>query len=310
MDQSLLDYIRSLSARDTKTLTQRALKLAEETGELAKVALPFENAPATLHRIVTKHKIAEEAVDNILVSLSILHQLEYEDEDIESLMREKSLKWDNILTREGKLKDPNNIPHEIHITINCAQDEIERFREVCKNIEVKPIVLDLPLLEGGTMQDVMTSSHFFGTTTRAIAHGHMLAVILGEYNFDAVRIKVETVPWHPAAPQQFGDDIAKDCYFESHVGVIMSSDIKPDRLKTIAGNCNARMSRNVFKKYDNGEYIQMVTMRTYSTRHEFELQLDFLLNSLQSNGFKYEKVIQEYSIYDTNVTHDSAWIGK
>lgn len=313
MDQSLLDYIRSLSARDTKTLTQRALKLAEETGELAKVALPFENAPATLHRIVTKHKIAEEAVDNILVSLSILHQLEYEDEDIESLMREKSLKWDNILTREGKLKDPNNIPHEIHITVNCAQDEVDRFKEACKNLELKPIVLDLPLLEGGTMLDVMTSSHFFGTTPDAIGHAHMYAAILGEYEFDAIRVKVETVPWHPAAPQDFSHILNVNCYFESHVGVVMSSDDKlhtADKLKMIAGNCHARMSRNVFKKYDNGEYIQMVTMRSYSHRHDFELQLDFLLNSLQSNGFKYEKVIQEYSIYDTNVKHDSAWIGK
>ena len=161
--------------------------------------------------------------------------------------------------------------------------------------------------------DVMTSSHFFGTTPQAIANAHMFANILREYDFEPVRVKVETVPWHPHAPQSSFDVIHQDCYFESHVGVIMTAgdDVAtPERLQKIAGNCNARMSRNVFKKYDNGEYIQMVTMRSYKDRHEFELMLDFLLNSLQSNGFKYEKVIQEYSIYDTNVTHDSAWIGK
>ena len=313
MDQSLLDYIRTLSARDTKTLTQRALKLAEETGELAKVALPFENAPATLHRIATKHKVAEEAVDNILVSLSILHHLEMDDEQIASIMREKAVKWDTILTREGKLQDPDKIPFEVHVTVNCPEDQIEEFKVVCSNLNVKPIVLDLPIKGGGTMRDVMTSSHYFGTTSMAIFHANVLSDELDDYGFEVVRTKIETVPWHPHAPQKSGDKIQEGCYFESHVGIIMNSDDKwhtADRLNTIATNCGAHMSRNVFKKYDNGEYIQMVTMRNFGDRHQFEMTLDFLLNSLQSNGFKYEKVIQEYSIYDTNVRHDHAWIGK
>lgn len=313
MDQSLLDYIRSLSARDAKTLTQRALKLAEETGELAKVALPFENAPSTLHRIATKHKVAEEAVDNILVSLSILHKLDYDDEDIASLMRDKSAKWDNLMTREGLLQDPNKIPHEIHITVRCEDDQIDRFKKVCKELEVKPIVLDLPTRDGNSMQDVMTSSHFFGTTTDAIQKAKELDHELQDRQFAVLRQKVETIPWHPHAPQTKTDEIHEGCYFECHIGVIMNTINllrTPERLKTIAGNCGAKMSRNVFKTYDDGQYIQMVTMRTYGSRSDFDLDLEFLLNSLESNGFEYEKVIREYSIYDTNVQHDIAWIGK
>jgi hypothetical protein len=50
MNNELLDYIQNLSLRDFKTLSQKALKVSEECGELAKAVLPYDNAYATRHR--------------------------------------------------------------------------------------------------------------------------------------------------------------------------------------------------------------------------------------------------------------------
>lgn len=75
MQTQLLDYIKKLSLDDKKTLSQKALKVAEESGELAKVVLPFDNAAGTIHRFIEKGKILEESVDVILTAISIAWML-------------------------------------------------------------------------------------------------------------------------------------------------------------------------------------------------------------------------------------------
>ena len=45
MNKELLKLIKELSLKDKKSLSQKALKTSEETGELARVILPFDNAP-------------------------------------------------------------------------------------------------------------------------------------------------------------------------------------------------------------------------------------------------------------------------
>lgn len=303
------EYIRSLSKRDAKTLTQRALKLCEESGELAKAVLPFDSTPTTLHRIVTKSKVAEEAVDTLLVALSILHQLEYTDEDIQALVQTKALKWDGILTREGLLDNPSKIPHEIHITVECENYRIDQFKHMCRDLHIKPIVLDLPLADGSTMRDVMTSSHQLSTTSQAIITGDFIASMLHSHDFNVLRVKVETVPWHPNAPQNNTDKLSEGCYFEAHIGVLMDQDSNTSSLEKIADKPGIRLSRNAFKKYDSGVYVQMITVRDNRDRDRFDGKLERLLMELDGYEFKYEKVITEYAVYDTNVTHDKAWIG-
>ena len=38
------DFIKTLSIKDKKTLSQKGLKLVEEVGELARVILPYDSA--------------------------------------------------------------------------------------------------------------------------------------------------------------------------------------------------------------------------------------------------------------------------
>ncbi len=83
MNAELLNYIRSLSLKDTKTLSQKALKTTEEVGELAKAILPFDGAHGTNHRFVNKENITEECVDVILCALSIAYSLGSTDSSLE-----------------------------------------------------------------------------------------------------------------------------------------------------------------------------------------------------------------------------------
>ena len=92
MNQQLLNYIQELSKKDKKTLSQKALKVAEESGELAKAVLPFDSAYATRHRFVDKTKILEEVCDTILASISIAYDLDFSHEEIEEMMYTKSQK--------------------------------------------------------------------------------------------------------------------------------------------------------------------------------------------------------------------------
>ncbi len=80
MSPELFEYIQRLSLADKKTLSQKALKVAEESGELAKVVLPFDNAAGTIHRFIEKGRILEESVDVILTAISIAYELGYTHE--------------------------------------------------------------------------------------------------------------------------------------------------------------------------------------------------------------------------------------
>ena len=61
--EQLFNFIQSLSINDRKTLSQKALKVAEETGELAKAVLPYDNAFATTHKFKTAKRVLVGVVD-------------------------------------------------------------------------------------------------------------------------------------------------------------------------------------------------------------------------------------------------------
>ena len=72
-----------------------------------------------------------------------------------------------------------------------------------------------------------------------------------------------------------------------------------------------RFARNFFKKNDDGSYVNMVTYRQYDgTQKSFEDKVEHLKSVLDDSGFKYDKVVTEFSIYDTKVSHDFRWVEK
>lgn len=259
MNDNLIDYIRSLSIKDKKTLSQKALKTCEEVGELAKAILPFDSAHGTNHRFTDRNKILEEIADVYLSNISIAYSLGFSNEEIEEMIYKKSLKWNEIQVKEEKAEFP--LPFEIHITIskdlpkmgdthrlsyltNILEERhpdyqlgkpftysekyyndnidsvfIDVFKVTCNRIGVKPIVIDLETKDN-IVSDVMTSSKFIGNNQGAYYESQRIVRELEDSGFKVLRTKIETVPWHPSAPTiSTGIPIPNNCYFESHIGV-------------------------------------------------------------------------------------------
>jgi NTP pyrophosphatase (non-canonical NTP hydrolase) len=307
MQSDLIKFIKELSKNDRKTLSQKALKLAEETGELAKAALPFDNAHATNHRFVTSDKILEEVADVMLVAMSIAFDIGYDSEDIFSKMNIKSQVWANLQNREMRYTDRN--PYEIHVSVEEASSP-DSFRAACASLDVKPIMLDLQSQNSGIIKDVMTSSVFFGTNKGAHDEMERIAAGLTGSGFSVVRKKIETTPWHPAAPSEANKAaMPPNCYFESHLNVRLKPSQNNSRLlKEIADMHHAHLSRNIFKKYADGTTSVMITYREYTgTAEKFAIQVKHLHDALEANNFDVDKLITEFSVYDTNVKFDAEW---
>lgn len=318
MNKDFLNYIRHLSKKDKKTLSQKALKAAEEVGELARCVLPYDNAYATTHRFIEREQILEEAVDTMLCAMSVAYDLDFTDEEIDEMLLRKSEKWALLQSKEQDVKYP--LPYEIHITVDMSksnwldQKTTQQFTLLCQALSVKPIVLDLQNISGDTvLNDVMTSSKHFGDNRSALAAAQQLADDLVDNGFFVVRKKIETVPWHPAAPKFANEAMPPNCYFESHIGVTLPTKDELDRFRqscTIAG-LDIHISRNAFKKNEDGSFVIMATHRTYQDSvDKFKNTVEYIRTYLTNAGFNLDKPITEFAVYDTKISHDSSWLRK
>ena len=340
------EYVKELSKKDKKTLSQKALKLVEEVGELARVVLPYDSAHGTNHRFIDREAILEEIVDVHLTNISIAHSLGFTEDELNEMMVRKAEKWATLQSKEDKVTFP--LPYEIHVTVdmeriidgdgdstNGKKLFIKDFKNQCLSIGVKPIVIDLEISDGSTLKDVMTSSKHFGDNRTAYEESERIVKELKDRGYEVVRNKIETVPWHPAAPQDkdkdhplwHGDPIPNGCYFESHIGVIVTKETKPD-LEELVDFLNesicefsgtAKLSKNFFKKTEDGKFINMLTYRSDMVNaKEFEAEVRSIEKIISGKNdwsmlshfrsFEYEKVEIEYAVYDTNTTHDAKWI--
>lgn len=301
----ITDFIRSLSEEDNKTLSQKALKVCEEAGELAKVILPFDNASGTIHRFVDRKNILEEVVDTYLSSISIAYSLGFTDVEVDEMILEKSKKWARLQLNESKVDE--KIPYEIHITVGYAVADL--FVEHCRELDVKPIVLDLQT-GSNVIQEAMTSSVHFGTNESVMNELERIVTGLIHSGYEVIREKIETVPWHPASPREDDNKLMpKDCYFETHIGVVLSNDEEKERLSKLSKSLSCHMSKNAFKKHVNGSFTQMLTYRNYNCSMEaFESEAKIIYDIIDANGFEPEKQIIEFSIYDTKVSQDLEWL--
>jgi hypothetical protein len=116
-----------------------------------------------------------------------------------------------------------------------------------------------------------------------------------------LRIKIETVPWHPSASVLEGEQ-----YFESHLAVecpVMEREI----LSRIAKDLGCHASRNVNKVIEDTATV-MVTYRSQEPREGFEASVKARAEAITLMGFKVAKTIVEFAIFDTNRKHDAVWL--
>ncbi len=334
------DFIKKLSIKDKKTLSQKTLKLVEEVGELSRIVLPYDSAHGTNHRFTDRESLLEEVVDVYLTNISIAHSLGFTDEEFNDMLVKKSEKWSKLQAAEEKAEFP--LPFEIHVTVDASEMrdpimfdikrfDLDLFKEACDNIGVKPIVIDLEINDGSEIQDVMTSSKHFGDNRSAYEESERICNELKKYGYKVLRNKIESVPWHMKAPSVLTTDkeIPNGCYFESHIGITIKPDEK-DRLNDFVNNLPdiyhkiynplnllshqlsgiAKLSQNFFKKSKDGsKFVNMLTYRSNKCgRYKFESEVNSIKELLSIDNFNFEKVEVEYAVYDTNTNHDSKWI--
>jgi NTP pyrophosphatase (non-canonical NTP hydrolase) len=323
MNKELLNYIQRLSLDDKKSLSQKALKVGEEVGELSKVVLPFDNAFGTTHRFVERESILEEVADVILTALSVAYDRKFTHDEIESMMTRKADKWARLQQNERNLKYP--VPFEIHITVKPDKkhgdkeiESMEYFKRVCEMLtvmrgtKVKPIILDLYTSNDTIINDVMTSSHHFGTNASVYETCKELEADLLASGYIVERLKIESVPWHPASPKLEGEVMPKNCYFEAHIPVILHPSDKNRLESTIAEfrkTLYLHKSANTFKKHEDGRETIMLTYRDTNTiQVDFETNVNNAISFLKNREFEIGKAHKEFSVYDTKISHDAAWL--
>lgn len=308
MKKDLLELIESLSASDSKTLSQKALKMVEEVGELARAVLPFESASGTTHRFVDRNKILEEVADSLLVDLSIMYNIGFTYEELEDMVHKKAMKWAGLQSKERAAQFP--VPFEIHITVKDAP--VDAFKQACNLIGVKPLLLDLQNNSGqNVLFDLMTSQVHVGNNTSAYAAMRETSKALADFGFKVIREKIETVPWHPAAPsnKDIDPEMPPNCYFESHIAIVCAEN-KLDQLRIFIGNFQkCYLSKSIFKKMTDGTVKIMVTYREYDRSYEeFKANVDNYYNLFVMSGYDVEAPIVEFSVFDSKISHDAAWI--
>ena len=202
--------------------------------------------------------------------------------------------------------------YEIHVTVKTK--DVEQFKAKCKAIGVKPIVIDLQKKSGDVLCDVMTSSTI-STSDRTIetARKEMLYIEmeLVKSGFNVVRCKIETVPWHPEAPSEHnGKRHFPGSHFESHLGVIVKNSLDFYLLQEFSKKFSMHLSKNAFKKFDDGSFCQMVTFRSYTAvKEDFELTINEIVRTLKDHGLVFEKAPTiEFAIYDSDAAHDNDWL--
>lgn len=248
----------------------------------------------------------------VLISMLYDEKLNISFEDLEQTIIYKANKWAELQNRELDIKYP--LPYEIHVTVNAEGIIIDSFKDACRLLNVKPIVLDLEINNGSLIKDVMISSVFMGNNGEAIREVERISKGLKSFGFDVVREKVETVPWHPTAPSKKNNNLKmpENCYFECHFGILLNSQKEKEELKETLNSTifDIHLSQNFFKKNQDGTYKIMATYRSYNDYYEqFEKNVKQIEELLKFDKYKLDKTLIEFSVYDTKVTHDSEWIG-
>jgi len=101
----ILEKIFDLSKYEGKTLEQRALKLSEETGEVAEAVLSCMGAPTCSYKGLNNNDILQEAIDVIIVAFSCIEQLNVTDKDIKNMFDAKLGKWKKKINNEKNIKE-------------------------------------------------------------------------------------------------------------------------------------------------------------------------------------------------------------
>lgn len=199
---------------------------------------------------------------------------------------------------------------EAHVTTTAdSPDDRERFRDLCRELGVKCVLIELP--EGETRSQPMTASYHHGPLSEVTAQVADLAREVRDAGFPVVRVKLEAIATNDGVPDTDADAglHPPTNYFEFHVKLALPVGADLDRLRECCAKHDARLSRNALKTDRDGRTERFVTLRCYRVgRRRAFANFDSLVDDLTEAGFVIVNRQREYSIYDSAATLDAGWI--
>lgn len=191
--------------------------------------------------------------------------------------------------------------YEFHITMSNANKE--KFKNVCKNLKVKPIILDIQNKDGLKIyEEVMTSStEKFTSDSEALGYLKKLSNHFKKDGFKIIREKIECETYHKDV-----NKLLKNRYLESHLNIFIKNEQNINLAKEICKTYNVHLSKNT-NKIKNDGYMLMVTYRENCKLNIFKEKLDKIKYEL-SKFYIIEKEVIEYALYDTNLDYDKDWL--
>lgn len=222
------------------------------------------------------------------------------------LVRRKRLYFD--LANYLGLKTANDL-YEVHVTVDCdAQSTIGRFEDACKDLGVKAIHIELPY--GQAPSHLITGSFHKGPLAKIKAEAKDLAGDLSRRHFNVTRIKIEAMIRNSLVP--VSDDIARtagpESYFEFHVKVAVDQNTNVKSLMDQCSGFGVHLSRNASNKMADGIVMHFATLRVHDKGRDAAIDyFQSFLSHLRGLGYRLSNILQEYTVFDTNVSLDDGW---
>lgn len=200
--------------------------------------------------------------------------------------------------------------YEVHVTVDAEGISIEDFREACWKLKVKPI--EILLKEGTEMKDLMTSgTRDFDDDKKALDWAKEQEEFLNSNGFKVLRVKIETQPEHPTAPKTGKRAMPSGSYFETHIPMTLVRPEFMDVLEEFIRRNKVHLSRNAFKKQEDGHLVFMLTYRSTDSYDKFyTTKSRFIEKFVESFGdvAVLRPAVTEFILLDTKQSHDDRWL--
>lgn len=203
--------------------------------------------------------------------------------------------------------------YETHITVACQSPrDLDRLTAwaVPNGAKVTHIVL----ARGRTPSQPMLTLKSAGAGLPAHREAAFaLAERARSAGFPPVRVKIETVPWAPEAPQEdaaagHGDPAT---YFEHHVKLALPTDFDRERLLATVVPHDAHLSWNARRAPApaTGRQERFVTQRCHAVgARTAGGRLAALLADIDAGGYEVLSVEREFVVLDSDLSVDDGWM--
>jgi hypothetical protein len=199
---------------------------------------------------------------------------------------------------------------ESHITTEVTDPaQAQRFRQLCQDIGVKCVLIELP--EGVVRSQPMTACYHHGDIAEVIQDLERLCSAVRAAGFPLTRVKLEAVATNEGVPDldEEAAHLPPGRYFEFHVKLLLSPDDDLETLRTCCARHTARLSRNALKSDRHGGSERFVTLRRYGVgRQAAFAALEALESDLQAAGFTIAHRQREYTLFDSAERLDAGWL--